>query len=63
MKIRIKTYNGDLLSYLTEGKVYEVIFKISSKGGEILLDNGNIGAVRFDRSAHLNGGSWEVVDE
>ena len=63
MKIRIKTYNGELPSYLTAGKFYNVIKKITIDGQSffnIITDNGNIASVcRHD----LRGGSWEVCDE
>lgn len=63
MKIRVKTHNGELPSYLTVGRVYNVIKKITIDGRlffNVVTDNGNIASV----SSHdLNGGSWEVVSE
>lgn len=62
MKIRIKTYNGELPSYLTVGKEYDVIH-----GCGIYLDiSGDDGCpvfVDINDCGHLNGGSWEVCDE
>ena len=65
MKIKIKTYNGELPSYLTVGKVYEVAY--------LFDDIENLPCIRADNDAqivcsrdigcgHLNGGSWEVVE-
>lgn len=62
MKVRIKTFNGELPEYLTKGKTYNVMKKIIINGQvffNIITDNGNISSVsRHD----LNGGSWEVVE-
>lgn len=61
MKVKIKSFNGELPDYLTEGKDYQVCgrsfntFLIYSDMNErvfIVLDNCN----------HLKGGSWEVVE-
>lgn len=62
MKIRIKTYNGELPSYLTVGKVYEFI-KVGKHGGTIWHEDGSKDYVILDCCDHLNGGSWEVVSE
>lgn len=62
MKIKIKCFNGVLPDYLTEGKVYEVKPHENGIGGWIVADNGVEGYTCFKNTAHLNGGSWEVVD-
>lgn len=66
MKIRIKTFNGQLPDYLTMGKVYEVtqceVSKEISNCGWIFADNGVKSFIDFDISNHLNGGSWEIVE-
>lgn len=63
MKIRIKTYNGELPSYLTVGKVYET-HRIQDGRCDINLGGGHIIRVSYLTSCvHLNGGSWEVVSE
>ena len=62
MKIRIKTYNGELPSYLTEGKVYEVEIREFSKK-YIRDDVGYPLIINHENCNHLNGGSWEVCDE
>ena len=65
MKIRIKTYNGELPSYLTAGKVYGVdcFYESNQKYPCIYADNKHHIAVMVDKCGHLNGGSWEVCDE
>ena len=62
MKIRIKS--GECPSYLTVGKVYETeksmfdgLYYIKSDDSDFIYIN-----LEFDGS-HLNGGSWERVDE
>lgn len=61
MKVKIKSFNGELPSYLTVGKIYEVVM-----GGfpyvDIVDDEGDCINVNIERSGHLNGGSWEVVE-
>ena len=64
MKIKIKSFNGDLPIYLTVGKVYTVVDKLSDSVVSCISDDG----FRFDAcidgsSQRLNGGSWEVVNE
>lgn len=65
MKIRIKTYNGELPSYLTVGKVYEVVVGMDKYGiAQIKTDDGYLCDVQLlSASDRLNGGSWEVVSE
>ena len=65
MKIRIKTYNGELPSYLTMGREYlvhqtiknRIVNRITNDRGHLISINLNYGCV------YLNGGSWEVVSE
>ena len=62
MKIRIKTHNGELPSYLTVGKVYEAsLFK--EYCAVIEDDNGVDIFTYMNSSKHLNGGSWEIINE
>jgi TRAP-type mannitol/chloroaromatic compound transport system substrate-binding protein len=62
MKIKIKSLNGKLPSYLTAGKVYSVLEKITIDGQvffNIIADNRAMTSVcRHD----LNGGYWEVIE-
>jgi len=63
MKIRIKTYNGELPSYLTAGKVYEVI-QVTTKGNiSIRNDLKSVLWIRELGCDQLNGGSWEVESD
>ena len=64
MKIKIKSFNGDLPDYLTVGKVYEVIKPETNEDvGTIISDDGYEITLIMEGTSHLNGGSWEVVDE
>ena len=62
MKIKIKSFNGDLPDYLTVGKVYEVITPVLN-GVRIICDDGMYLSTTINDSPTLNGGSWEVVSE
>ena len=62
MKIKIKSYYGDLPEYLTEGKVYE-FQKLKDYYGLVVVDNGDDYFTYLKGSAHLGGGSWEIVDD
>ena len=61
MKIKIKSYYGELPEYLTEGKVYE-FKKLTSYCGLVVVDNGDDYFTYLKGSAHLGGGSWEIVN-
>lgn len=63
MKIRIKAYNGELPSYLTVGKVYEVVLFSIHGDPKFITDDNFFLTVDMDDSSALNGGSWEVVSE
>ena len=64
MKIRIKTYNGELPSYLTLCKEYKVEeFGDEGFGCYIVDDDGVEIFTVINNTHHLNGGSWEVVSE
>lgn len=63
MKIRIKTYNGELPSYLTVGKVYPLDTINDFYGGYIFDDSGEKISIEIKECAYLNGGSWEIVNE
>lgn len=64
MKIRIKTYNGELPSYLSKDKRYEIEYIM---GGSFFIttcfDDPEYISVTMSNCNHLNGGSWEVVSE
>ena len=63
MKVKIKTYNGELPSYLTLDKVYDVIHVIDDLYEIIEKDNDSEIVIRITCCAYLNGGSWEVVND
>lgn len=62
MKIKVKSFNGKLPSYLTESRVYEVLGNVTVNGQvffNIIADNGSMASV----CCHdLNGGEWEFVE-
>lgn len=65
MKIKIKSFNGELPDYLTADKVYRVFSNCEFSPEFIYDDTGTGARVYFliDCCPHLNSGSWEVVDE
>lgn len=63
MKIKIKTYNGELPTYLTAGKEYDFYGLSCMTAGDITSDDGDNDFIILQNCIHLNGGSWEVCDE
>lgn len=61
MKIKIKSYNGELPNYLTLNKEYECEVSASKRGAIFVDDNGELCAVKIKKSCHLNGGDWELI--
>ena len=62
MKVKIKSFNGELPSYLSECKVYNASHR--SEFTFILEDDeGCLWMCLFNNCPNLNGGSWEVVSE
>lgn len=61
MKVKIKSFNGSLPEYLTEGNMYK-FQKIKEYCGLITVDNGLEYFTYIKGSCHLNGGDWEVVE-
>lgn len=59
MKVRIKHFNGELPSYLTLDKVYD----FDTEYCEIETDDGFNLLIILDDCEHLNGGSWEIIEE
>lgn len=64
MKVKIKSFNGELPSYLMVGKEYKLVKPIDRHGiGIIVTDDGYWCHVQvLSQSERLNGGSWEVVE-
>ena len=64
MKIRIKSFNGELPEFLTAGRVYDVVKVPDSMHRVVINDNnGNRMSTNLYKSGYLNGGSWELVDD
>jgi hypothetical protein len=61
MKVKIKSFNGELPDYLTAGKEYPLDAVDAYYGGYIHDDNGKRLFIVIEDCASLNGGSWEVV--
>ena len=61
MKVKIKSYYGELPSYLTLDKVYEVIDYFDDTTPMIQDDVNSIIYIGIEYCHHLNGGSWEIV--
>lgn len=64
MKVKIKSFNGELPEYLTLGKVYDVVNDCGNFGiyVDIVGDDGFLVFLDIDDCSHLNGGSWEIVE-
>lgn len=60
MKVKIKSLNGGLPEYLTEGKEYSVIDDMHEVA-VIRCDFHDEIIISFFNCTHLNGGSWEAV--
>ena len=61
MKVKIKSFNGELPSYLSEGVEYRVSGR--SNKSKIIYDNNNQRTfICIECCRHLNGGSWEIVE-
>ena len=64
MKVKIKSFNGNLPNYLTLGKLYEVIGNNFASGLCYILDDYNDPCLIYlEDCSYLNGGEWEIVDE
>lgn len=61
MKVKIKSFNGELPEYLTDGKEYEAMER--SDYSLLIIDNdGDSILCLLSGCHHLNGGSWEIVE-
>jgi len=66
MKVKIKSFNGNLPDYLTLGKYYDVIEpdEFFSDGLYYILDDYKDSCLIYlEDCGYLNGGEWEVVNE
>lgn len=63
MKVKIKSFNGELPDYLTVGKLYEVFdYEYENDFGYLFDDECVEITFKQHGSQHLNGGSWEIVE-
>ena len=58
MKVKIKTFNGKLPSYLTANRFYRVFQECELSPQYIYDDTGTRVYFLMDGCPHLNGGSW-----
>lgn len=60
MKVRIKSFNGELPRCFTLNKEYDCDIHL----GEIWIINdfGDDRNIMIENCKHLNGGSWEIVE-
>ena len=61
MKVKIKTFNGELPDYFTLGKEYNAMVR-SDYSLFIIDDDSDSILCAFNGYPHLNGGSWEIVE-
>lgn len=63
MKVKIKSFNGELPYYLTLNTEYTCA-KPSSEDDYIFIDDdiNYTRAITLKNCWHLNGGSWEIVE-
>lgn len=62
MKIKVKSYNGELYPALTLGKEYEVVKVADLERVVIIDDSGSRIMTNLHKSGYLNGGAFEVVE-
>ena len=62
MKVKIKSFNGELPSYFNKEKIYEANQR-SDYTFILEDDEGCLWMCLFNNCPNLNGGSWEVVNE
>ena len=62
MKVKIKSFNGELPNYFTIGKEYEVKEWYEDSNFYIVDDDGDEIFTKINSNSHLNGGSQEIVE-
>lgn len=63
MKVRIKSFNGELPKWLSLEKWYNV-FRIESLTTVYIKDDYGFSIlIQPNNCSYLNGGSWEIVNE
>lgn len=63
MKVKIKSFNGELPSCFSEGVEYDLNKPVDDlDGGWVFGDDGVDHYILINGCSYLNGGSWEVVE-
>ena len=62
MKVKIKSFNGELPSCFSEGVEYVVDNTAGFDGGWVFGDDGRYHFILINDCSYLNGGSWEIVE-
>ena len=63
MKVKIKSYYGELPSYFREGVEYDLTKPVDDLyGGWVYGDDGEDHYILINGCDYLNGGSWEIVE-
>ena len=62
MKVKIKSFNGELPSCFSEGAEYVVDNTVDLDGGWIHGGDGEDHYILINECSYLNGGSWEIVE-
>lgn len=67
MKVKIKMFRGKLPSYLTVGKVYDVMHSWGDLEDTVVIlnDFGDQSVIALNKQGgchHLNRGQWEIVE-
>ena len=63
MKVRIKTFYGELPEYLELNKSYEIEHIDNNGNYFICTDLIDYVCITLNNCVHLNGGYWEFIDE
>ena len=61
MKVKIKSFNGELPSCFSEGVEYVVDNTTDLDGGWVFGDDGEDHYILINGCSYLNDGSWEIV--
>ena len=62
MKIKIKSFNGELPSCFSEGTEYVVDNTEDIYGGWVYGDDGEEHYILINECSYLNGGSWDIIE-
>ena len=62
VKVKIKSYYGELPSCFSEGVEYVVDDTDDLDGGWVFGDDGGDRYILINGCSYLNGGSWEIVE-